>query len=87
MKNFKYEQTVKLFLQIIKNDILNIMNKQKKFNAFNINKILNVFFKTIKKSFAKIITIFIQTFQNKIKSEKKSFEIRQINIILIRKNT
>ena len=30
MKNFEYEQAVKLFLQIIKNDILNIINKQKK---------------------------------------------------------
>ena len=44
MKSFKYEQVVELFLQIIKNDILNIINKQKKFSAFNINENFNAFF-------------------------------------------
>ena len=59
MKNFEYEQAVNLFSQIIKNNILNIMNKQKKFNAFNINKNFNVFFKIMRKLFVKIIMIFI----------------------------
>ena len=43
MKDFKYEQAVESLSQIIKNDILNIMNKQKKFSAFDIDEILNVF--------------------------------------------
>ena len=61
IKDFEYEQAVELFSQIIKNDILNIMNKQKKFSAFDINEILNVFLKVMKKSFAEIITVFTQT--------------------------
>ena len=61
MKDFKYEQAIKSFSQIIKNNILNIMNKQKKFNAFNINEILNIFFKIMRKFFAEIIVIFTQT--------------------------
>ena len=60
MKNFEYEQAVKLFLQMIKNDILNIINKQKKFSAFNINEIFNAFLKTMRKSFAEIITTLMQ---------------------------
>ena len=44
---------------MIKNDILNIMNKQKKFNAFNINEILNAFFKIMRESFAEVITALI----------------------------
>ena len=59
MKDFKYEQAVKSLSQIIKNDILNIMNKQKKFNVSDINKILNIFLKAMKKSFAEIITTLI----------------------------
>ena len=62
MKDFKYEQAVESLSQIIKNDILNIMNKQKKFSISDINKILNVFFKIMRKSFAEIIVILIQTF-------------------------
>ena len=58
MKNFEYKQAVKSFSQIIKNDILNIMNKQKKFNVFNINEIFNIFFKAMKKLFAEIIITF-----------------------------
>ena len=60
MNNFKYRQAVKSLLQMIKNNILNIMNKQKKFSAFDINKIFNIFLKLIKKLFAEVITIFIQ---------------------------
>ena len=59
MKDFEYEQAVKSLLQIIKNDILNIMNKQKKFNVSDIDEILNVFFKAMRKSFAKIIAALI----------------------------
>ena len=55
MKDFEYKQAVELFLQIIKNNILNIINKQKKFSIFNINEIFNVFLKAMKKSFAEII--------------------------------
>ena len=52
MNDFEYEQAVKSLSQIIKNDILNIMNKQKKFSASDIDEILNAFLKTMKKSFA-----------------------------------
>ena len=51
MNNFEYEQAVESLSQIIKNDILNIMNKQKKFNTSDINKTLNVFLKVMRKSF------------------------------------
>ena len=61
IKDFEYEQAVESLSQIIKNDILNIMNKQKKFNISNINKTLNVFLKIIRKSFAEIITALTQT--------------------------
>ena len=59
MKDFEYEQAVESLLQIIKNDILNIINKQKKFNVSDINEILNVFFKVMRKLFAEVITILI----------------------------
>ena len=58
MKNFEYEQTIKSFSQIIKNDILNIMNKQKKFSISDINEILNVFLKSMRKLFAEAIAAF-----------------------------
>jgi hypothetical protein len=61
MKSFEYEQTVESLSQIIKNDILNIMNKQKKFSVSDIDEIFNVFFKTMKESFAEIIAAFTQT--------------------------
>ena len=54
MKDFEYEQAVESLSQIIKNDILNIMNKQKKFSASDIDETLNAFFKTMKKSFAEV---------------------------------
>ena len=41
MNDFEYEQAVESLSQMIKNDILNIMNKQKKFSASDINKTLN----------------------------------------------
>ena len=59
MKDFEYKQAVKSFSQIIKNDILNIMNKQKKFSISDINEIFNAFLKTMRKSFTEIITILI----------------------------
>ena len=62
MKNFEYEQAVESLLQIIKNDILNIMNKQKKFSASNIDEILNAFLKIMRESFTEIIMILIQTY-------------------------
>ena len=55
MKDFEYEQAVESLSQIIKNDILNIMNKQKKFSASDINETLNVFLKAMRESFAKVI--------------------------------
>ena len=54
MNDFEYEQAVELLSQMIKNDILNIMNKQKKFSASDINEILNAFLKIMKKSFAEV---------------------------------
>ena len=44
---------MKLLLQIIKNDILNIMNKQQKFNTFNIDETSNIFFKIMGELFVK----------------------------------
>ena len=61
MKDFEYEQAVESLSQIIKNDILNIINKQKKFNTSDINEIFNVFLKTMRKSFAEVIAALIQT--------------------------
>ncbi len=45
---------------MIKNDILNIMNKQKKFSASDINEILNTFLKIMRELFAEAITVLIQ---------------------------
>ena len=45
---------------MIKNDILNIMNKQKKFSASDINKIFNTFLKIMKELFIEAITILTQ---------------------------
>ena len=86
MKNFEYKQAVKSFSQIIKNDILNIINKQKKFNTFNINETLNVFFKAIKKSFAKIITALTQTCWQLIYYFKHFCQIRTVAFCKIKKN-
>src|SRR5947207_6904324 len=61
MKDFEYEQAVESLSQIIKNDILNIMNKQKKFSASDINETLNVFLKAMRESFAEVIAAFTQT--------------------------
>ena len=62
MKDFKYEQTVESLSQIIKNDILNIMNKQKKFSISDINEIFNVFLKAMRKSFAEVIVALTQIY-------------------------
>ena len=61
MKNFEYEQAVESLSQIIKNDILNIMNKQKKFNVFDINEIFNIFLKIMRESFTEITAALTQT--------------------------
>ena len=60
INNFEYEQTIESLSQMTKNNILNIMNKQKKFNASDINKILNVFLKIMRELFTETITAFIQ---------------------------
>ena len=54
MNSFEYEQAVESLSQMIKNDILNIMNKQKKFSASDINETFNAFLKTMRKSFAEV---------------------------------
>ena len=59
MNSFEYEQAVESLSQVTKNDILNIMNKQKKFSASDINEIFNAFLKIIKKSFAEVTVTFI----------------------------
>ena len=61
MKDFEYEQAIESLSQIIKNDILNIMNKQKKFSASDINEILNAFLKTMRESFTEVTVILTQT--------------------------
>ena len=61
MNSFEYEQAVESLSQMTKNDILNIMNKQKKFSASDIDEIFNAFLKTMRKSFAKVTVIFTQT--------------------------
>ena len=55
MNSFEYKQAVESLSQVIKNDILNIMNKQKKFSTFDINEIFNTFLKIMRKSFAEAI--------------------------------
>jgi len=59
MKEFEYKQTVKLLSQIIKNNILNIINKQQKFNVSDINNIFNFFFRVIKESFTEATAALI----------------------------
>ena len=86
IKDFEYEQAVKLLSQIIKNNILNIMNKQKKFNIFDINEILNVFLKAMRKSFAKIIIILIQICWQLIYYFKYFCQVRTITFCKIKKN-
>ena len=61
MNDFEYEQAVESLSQMIKNDILNIMNKQKKFSASDIDEILNAFFKIMKESFTETTAVFTQT--------------------------
>ena len=61
MKDFEYEQAVKSLSQIIKNDILNIMNKQKKFSASDIDEIPNAFLKTMRESFTEVTAALTQT--------------------------
>ena len=61
MNDFEYRQAVESLLQMIKNDILNIMNKQKKFSASDIDEIFNVFLKAMRESFAEVITALTQT--------------------------
>jgi len=61
MKDFEYEQVVESFLQIIKNNILNIMNKQKKFSISDIDKTFNVFLKAMRELFAEVIIALTQT--------------------------
>ncbi len=56
MNNFEYEQMIELLSQMIKNDILNIMNKQQKFSVSDIDEILNVFLKIMRKLFAETVT-------------------------------
>ena len=62
MNNFKYKQAMKPLSQMIKNNILNIINKQQKFSAFNINETLNVFFKIMRELFTKVVITLIQTY-------------------------
>jgi len=61
MNSFEYEQAVESLSQMIKNDILNIMNKQKKFSASDIDEILNAFLKIMKKSFTEATAALTQT--------------------------
>ena len=86
IKNFEYEQAVKSFLQMIKNDILNIMNKQKKFSIFDINKTLNAFLKIMREFFTKIIRVFIQTCWQLIYYFKHFCRIRTVILHKIKKN-
>ena len=60
MNSFEYEQAVESLSQMIKNDILNIMNKQKKFSASDIDEIPNAFLKTMKKSFTEATAALTQ---------------------------
>jgi len=61
MNNFEYEQTVELLLQMTKNNILNIMNKQQKFSASDIDKTLNIFLKIMRESFTETTAALTQT--------------------------
>ena len=86
MNNFEYRQIIELFLWVIKNDILNIMNKQKKFSIFDINEIFNAFFKTMRKSFAEIIVVFMQTCWQLVYYLKHFCKVRTIALYKIEKN-
>ena len=59
---------------MIKNNILNIMNKQKKFNASDINEIFNVFFKTIRKSFTELKQLSSARTCTKLQQKKRTSE-------------
>ena len=59
MKKFKYKQTIKSFSQIIKNDILNIMNRQQKFSISDIDNIFNVFLRIMRESFTEAAAALI----------------------------
>ena len=86
IKNFEYEQAVESLSWVIKNDILNIMNKQKKFNVSDINKIFNAFLKIIRKSFTKIIATLIQTCWQLVYYFKHFYRIRTVALCKVKKN-
>ena len=86
MNNFKYEQAVKSLSQMIRNNILNIINKQKKFSASDINKIFNTFLKIMRKSFTEAITVLTQTCWQLIYYLKYFCRVRIVVLHKIEKN-
>ena len=65
---------------------MNIINKQKKFSVSDINKILNVFLKIMRKSFTEVITALTQTCWQLIYYFKHFHWVRTIAFYKIKKN-
>ncbi len=86
MNNFEYEQAVESLSWIIKNNILNIMNKQKKFNVSDIDEILNTFLKIIRELFAEAITVLTQACWQLIYYFKHFYRVRTVTLYKIKKN-
>ena len=86
MNNFEYRQAVESLLWVIKNDILNIMNKQKKFSTSDIDEILNAFLKIMRKLFAKAITALTQACWQLIYYLKHFYRVRTVALYKIKKN-
>ena len=86
MNDFEYEQAVESLSQMIKNDILNIMNKQKKFSASDIDEILNAFLKIMKKSFTEATAALTQTCWQLIYYFKHFCQVRTVALYKVEKN-
>src|SRR6266480_5286105 len=86
MNDFEYEQAVESLSQMIKNDILNIMNKQKKFSASDINETLNAFLKTMRKSFTEMTAALTQTCWQLIYYFKHFCRVRTVVLCKVEKN-
>ncbi len=86
INDFEYEQAVESLLQIIKNDILNIMNKQKKFSTSDIDETLNTFLKIMRKSFAKAIAALIQACWQLIYYLKHFYRVRTVILYKVEKD-
>ena len=86
MNDFEYEQAVESLSQMIKNDILNIMNKQKKFSASDIDETFNAFFKIMRESFAEVTAALTQTCWQLAYYFKHFCRVRTVVLCKVEKN-